>query len=403
MSNASNAIAQLIQAQQANNSARDLVRTQGLEMHTQLPPVGLSSTINNAGQQVNVIPRNVGLLKGFFVEYSATIKNTNASAALTPTHFGPANFFSNIMFTDLQNNTRINCPGYQIAFLNAIKMRGPSFTAALASAMDSAVGFGSNLTAPQWSFPAGGIAAGASGTVSGILHIPISYSDHDLRGAIYSNVINGQMALQFTINPQPAAISAGGDQVLTICTPADNANSVQVLNTQMIVTQVYLDQLPIDPKTGLPILPQRDISTVYELKNTTFSGAVSGSDFPMQYPNFRDVISSIIVFDPLTTVAPTITAVANYYSLQAANSTNIFKRSGNLVAGLTRGVIGCDLPTGAAYFSYRQKPLSTTQYGNLQLIVNPAAGWNATYPIYHSWESFASIATINQAGSLAAG
>jgi hypothetical protein len=64
--------------------------------------------------------------------------------------------------------------------------------------------------------------------------------------------------------------------------------------------------------------------------------------------------------------------------------------------------MGFDLPVGATYFSYRGKPLSTTQYGNLQLIFNPNSNWSSSYAIYHGWESFASIATITQAGSLAA-
>lgn len=403
MSGTSNAMATLVQAQQANAQASQLIRAQGLEMQTQLPPITLSNTTNNAGMQVNVVPRNVGLLKGFFIEYSATVKNTNASAVLMPTAFGPANFFSNILFTDLQNNVRINCPGYQLAFLNSIKQRAPAFVALVASSMDSAVKWGSNTGAPLWQFPAAGIAAGASGTVSGILHIPISYSDHDLRGSIYANVINGQMGLQLTVTQQPGAVGASGNSVLTMCGPADTANSVQILSTQIVVTQVYMDQLPIDQKSGIPILPQRDISTIYELKNTTFSGAVSGNDYPMSYPNFRDVLSSIIVFDPLTSAAPAVATVANYFALQAANSTNIFRRSPNLNAGITRAILGTDLPTGAAYFSYRQKPLSTTQYGNLQLVVNPTGTWVSTNAIYHCWESFASIATISQAGSLAAG
>jgi hypothetical protein len=402
MSTSNTALATLAQAQQANALASQLIRSQGIEMQTQLPPITLSNTVNNAGAIVNVIPRNVGLLKGFFVEFTAQVKNTNATATLTATKFGAMNFFSNIMFTDLQNNVRINCPGYQIGFLNSVKWRGPAFFAQVGSVFDGNVGWGSNTGTALWSFPAAGIAAAATGTISGILHIPISYSDHDYRGAIYSNVINGQMALQFTITPNPATVGASGNYVLPFCGPADNATSVQILSTQIVVTQVYMDQLPIDPKSGIPILPQRDISTIYELKNTTFTGAVSGNDFPMQYPNFRDVLSSIVIFDTMTSAPPTVNTIANYFSLQAANSTNIFKRSPGLNAGITRAVLGTDLPQATAYFSYRNKPLSTTQYGNLQLIVNPTGTWVSTNAIYHCWESFASIATISQAGSLAA-
>jgi hypothetical protein len=392
----------------ANNYANQLIRSQALEMHTPLAPVTLSASVNNAGNVVNVTPRNVGLLKGFYVEFSAQVKNTNASVAITPTNFNAANIFGNIQFTDLQNTVRINCPSYQIAFLNTVKQKNPFSAAFLNTTIDCPIKYGANSTQTVlgvastdtvWS-ASSTIAFGATGVVTGLLWVPIAYSDHDYRGAIYSNVINGQMNLQFTVNSAPGYI-AGGNQMLTMYGPGDTATSVQLLSTTIAVTQVYMDQLPIDPRSGLPILPQRDISTIYELKNTTFTAAVPGNDFPMQYPNFRDVLSSTVVLDTLA--APvSVPALTNYFSLQAANSTNIFKRTASLNQALSRNIVGFDLPVGASYFSYRGKPLSTTQYGNLQLIFNPSTAWSGSNAIYHGWESFASIATISQAGSLAA-
>lgn len=392
----------------ANALANQLIRSQSIEMFTQLAPVSLSSTISNVGQVVNVTPRNVGLLKGFYVEFSAQVKNTNASVAITPTPLSPLNLFSNIQFTDLQNNVRINCPGYQLGILNTIKQKNPFATAFLSTATDTVVKYGANSTATVqtqagidtlWNAPAS-IATGATGVVTGVLWIPIAYSDHDYRGAIYANVINGQMNLQFTVNPSPAYVT-GGDQMLSMYGVADSGTTVSILNTTVQVTQVYMDQLPIDPRSGLPILPQRDLATIYELKNTTFTSAVPNNDFPMQYPNFRDVLSSIVLLDTLG-APPSIPNVTNYFSLQAANSTNIFKRTPNLNQALVRNVMGFDLPLGVTYFSYRGKPLSTTQYGNLQLIFNGNSSWSSSYAIYHCWESFASIATITQSGSLAA-
>ena len=421
MSSQPTPLQQLQIATQANKLANDLIRSQAIEMQTQLPPIALSNAINNSGQQVNVIPRNVGLLKGFFVEFNATIKNNNAVDPMfvNLSQLSAANFFSNVMFTDLQNNVRINCPSYQLVLLNTIKNKAPfgmaisfnSYDAGTIQWFDGQASVQGSVGLVPWHAPTTALAPGASSYISGVMHIPIAYSDHDYRGAIYSNVINGQMGLQLTINPAPAFL-AGKTPMLCIGGPGDTSTSLQILNTQIVVTQVYMDQLPIDPKSGLPILPQRDISTIYELKNTTFTGAVSGNDFPMQYPNFRDVLSSIVLFDnpglgpPTTQFAGqnnTTPQITNYFSLQAANSTNIFRRTANLNNVMTRAVIGTDMPFGIAYFSYRGKPLSTTQYGNLQLIFNPNATWLQTSPIYHCWESFASIATISQAGSLAAG
>lgn len=392
----------------ANALANQLIRAQAIEMFTQLAPVSLSPSVTNAGQVINITPRNVGLLKGFYVEYSAQVKNTNASVAITPTNLSALNLITNVQFTDLQNNVRVNCPAYQIGFLNTLKQKNPFATSFLNTTIDTPVRYGANTTATVQGvagtdtvFAAtSSIASGATGVVTGTLWVPIAYSDHDYRGAIYANVINGQMNLQFTLNSTPGYVT-GGAQMLAMYGPADSATTVQILNTTITVTQVYMDQLPVDPRTGLPILPQRDLATIYELKNTTFSAAVPGNDFPMQYPNFRDVISSIILADNLG--APTsIANVANYFALQAANSTNIFKRSASLNQALVRNIMGFDLPTGITYFSFRGKPLSTTQYGNLQLVFNPTNSWASNFAIYHCWESFASIATISQAGSLAA-
>jgi hypothetical protein len=398
-------------AMQQNELAKQMIRNQAIEMYTQLAPVALSSSANNAGMVVNINPRNVGLVKGFFVEFSAVINNGNASAAVTPTNLNVANFFSNITFIDLQNNVRINVPGYQLVFLNTLKQKNPFASAFVggSSVIDCPVKYGSNTTGTVlgaastdniWNAPST-IAHAATGVITGMIWIPLAYSDHDYRGAYYANVINGQAVIQLTVTPAPFYLS-GGNQMTTMYGPADSATTCTITSTTIQVTQVYMDQLPIDPRSGLPILPQRDISTIYELKNTTFTSAPPNSDFFMQYPNFRDVISSTVLFDNLTS-PPSVGNITNYFSLQAANSTNIFKRTAGLNQAIVRNILGFDLPTGITYFSYRNKPLSTTQYGNLQLIFNPNSNWALSYSIYHCWESFASIATINQAGSLSAG
>lgn len=400
----------LAAAKQANQFARDLINSQAIQMETPLAPVTLSSTINNAGQIVNILPRNVGLVKGFYVEYSCVISNGNASAAITPTELATLNLFSNIQLTDFQNNVRINCPGYQIGLLDSIKQRNPFATALVggSAVMDNPTGYGANTSGTVqsvantnmiWQAPAS-IAHATTGVLTGFLWIPCAYSDHDFRGAIYAAVINGQMNLQFQINSNPFYLS-GGDQMLAMYGTSDSASACTILSTTISVTQVYMDQLTVDPKSGLPILPQRDISTIYELKNTTFTAAVPNNDFPMQYPNFRDIVSSIVLLDNLG--APvSIGSFINYFALQAANSTNIFKRDPAVANAYVRNYMGFDLPKGIGYFSYRNKPLSTTQYGNLQLMLNGNSNWSVNNAIYHCWESFASIATITQAGSLSA-
>jgi hypothetical protein len=66
-----------------------------------------------------------------------------------------------------------------------------------------------------------------------------------------------------------------------------------------------------------------------------------------------------------------------------------------------REIINSDWPLGTYYFSHRRKPISTLQYGNMQLILNPASVSGSPYCLI-GWEDFALINALTQAGSLAA-
>jgi len=65
-------------------------------------------------------------------------------------------------------------------------------------------------------------------------------------------------------------------------------------------------------------------------------------------------------------------------------------------------MLGKDLPAGCYYFSSRRKPISTTTYGNMQLIVNPITASNGPYGLV-GYEDFAMVNTLLNSGSLAGG
>jgi hypothetical protein len=97
-----------------------------------------------------------------------------------------------------------------------------------------------------------------------------------------------------------------------------------VLNTFTItVHQNFLDQLPIG-KQG-PILPALDIGTAYLLNNTTVTGIVANQDNPIPYANFRDFMSTTVIYDNFGYVTAPIGSDMNYFTLQSANYTNILK------------------------------------------------------------------------------
>jgi hypothetical protein len=388
------------QAQQqaiANNAAaRQLVSARGLRM---VQAVFSQTFTPSSNPVINVIPRNVGLIMGFWVKVTASIHNTTGGGtAITPTQFGVANLISNFQYTDLNNLVRINTPGWHINFLNSIKGRWPYAMSLLNTALD-----GINVTGAYGSnWPVISQSASIADTVTTAVtmwyYVPLAYSDGDYRGAVFANVVNATQQLQITFNPNPVVASTT-DTTNAVYTAVGAAGSMT--SATVTVYQDYVDQLPQGPQGY--ILPQLDLSTIYELKFTTVSSIVANNDFPVQYPNFRDFLSTFAIFnhDPSVGTGRGVGADVNYFALQAANLTNVFKLEPNLVALRTRALLHCDFPDGVYYFGHRAKPIATTQYGNMQLVLNASTANTGAYMLI-GWEDFGLQNVITQAGSLPA-
>jgi hypothetical protein len=196
------------------------------------------------------------------------------------------------------------------------------------------------------------------------------------------------------------AVANGADstQSMYVGDVAGSVAAAVISNTNITVYQVFYDQLPIGPQ-GL-LLPITDLATVYELKQTLLSAIVAGTDFGYQYANFRDILSTFAVYvNTGASGARGVGADINYWALQAANVSNIWKKNPDLVALETRNFLETDLPPGVYYFGSRNRPISTTQYGNMQLILNASTAGVGAYELV-AIEDFALIQTLSQAGSL---
>lgn len=391
-----NAQAQAVAAKQANDMARAMITRNAVRMVQQI----FSQTVVPANQSVVTIqPRYVGLIMGFWVKVVASIKNnTGGGTAITPTDFGAANVLSQIQLTDLNNLQRIQTAGWHMNFLNTVKGRMPYASALLNTALDgidTAGAYGSNWTVINE--PAT-IADTATGTVTMWYYVPCAYTDGDYRGAIFANVVNATMQLQLTINTSPVGVSTV-DTTTAVYKAAAGAGANT--STTITVYQDYLDQIP-QGQAGY-ILPMLDLATIYEIKNTSFTAITANNDFPMQYPNFRDFLSTFAVFnsDPAVAGGRGVGADVNYWALQAANLTNIFKLEPSLVALRSRSLIHTDFPKGVYYFGSRAKPISTQQYGNMQLVLNASTANAGAYCLI-GWEDFGLQNIITQAGSLPA-
>lgn len=377
----------------ANLQARQFVKKVGVDWWNAVAS-GVIAT--GAGSVVNVPGRNVGLVKRFLIKLSFEVTASAQAQTLGP--FGPSSAVSNVLLTDLSNQIRINAPGWLLSMISTAKRRrvfGAAFTS------DTPLGFGNNFTAVM-SAPAS-IAGAGTGIVDVFFEVPVSYTDEDLRGAIWAAVVNGTFNLQFTINPNMFANSGTTDstQALYVSAGADSATVGDITYT---IYQNVLDQLTQystqDPQTGarVPILPYGDIGVAYMLNSSPFSAIVASQDNPFPYPNFRDIMSTTVVFDNGGDL--NVGSDVNYWALQSANFTNIFKYDPLTAALMTRQIIGDDPPPGMYYFDHRLKPINTLQYGNMALLLNPSLV-NAGASILFGVEMLATIGMVTNAGSLA--
>lgn len=383
----------------ANLNNRALVLSQSVNM---LQPV-TTNTIFPANQPtLTVVPNFVGLIKRFYIEVSGTIANTG-STTINLTPWGLANIISTIIYTDPQNNQRHNTLGLHLALLSCAKRNRPFGTALAVNTSNgtTAANMAGMINSDQASWPVfvapKTIASGASGNFRAVFELPLAYSDSDLRGAVYSNLVNATQNIQITIN-QNAVTANPTDPTYAVYSGA--AGSAGSITTATVTTyQEYLYQLPT-AQDGTPILPGIDISTIYQLKNSPQSGITANQNFNVSYANFNSFVSTLAIYNSTGTNAGLLFGSdVNYWQLTAANLTAIWKQDPLLVAQNSRERILFDMPAGSYYFDSRLAPILTNQFGNVQLTLNPLAGGaNATMQVL--WEYFASLNTAGAGGSL---
>jgi hypothetical protein len=378
-------------AVQANALARSLITSRAIKMTQNI----YSNVINPQNTQLVQIPiRQVGLVIGWWVELAITVADPGSGNGYGLTPFGPANVLNQIVLTDLNNNVRIQTAGWHLHFVNSAKKRRPFCAARTNTAYP--ISYGANWTT---TFAAETITHDAQPTVYMLYWVPCAYSDYDLRGAIYMNVVNATAYLQLQIATSAQAfVAAGADPTLAVYqanlgAPTSGWGTSCTIN----VYQVYYDQLPT--ANGQVVLPYTDLSAIYEIKTIgAQTGMTTGQDFPIPYSNFRDFLSTFVVWDNGGTLDTG--QFTNYWALQSANFTNIFKEDPGLIAMQSRNEIGDDFPNGVYYFASRDKPISTVQFGNMALVLNPTGTINAGAQLLVGYEDFALVNTLVGAASL---
>jgi len=384
------------QVKAANLANRQAIVQSALRKQQQI----FSQTFSPASQTVlNIAPRYAGLILGFYVDVRATLTlGTNNGLR---TQFGAANFIQQVRFDDLSNNTRIQTTGWHLNAINSAKSQRPYMSVDTINT-DYPVAYGEVFTNDIATAPATLTTAGA--TVAMLFWVPLAYSEVDLRGAMWANVVNATANLQLTMATSAQAFAGHTADPTAAVYQMDATGATGAITSYTVtVHQVYYDQLPTDQK-GNQLLPVIDLSTLYMLNNTTVSGMVANNDYPIPYANFRSFLSTVVIYDNQT--GGTYNAAGTditYWELQTANFTNIFKYPSWFPGVFARDAIGDDFPLGMYYFDTRKKPINTIQFGNQQLIINPKGTVNTGANALVGWEMFAITNTLVGAASLAGG
>lgn len=382
------------QAQYRQNAAISaMLRRRSINRMIPLAAVALSAPQAAGTTPVNIQPQPVGLLKRFIIEITGTANNTDGVNAANLSDLGLANLIASIVFNDTQSFTRIQTSGWHLDFLFRAKHRTGAVRSLLSTAVIDSGNYGNNfgvVVAPT------GFAHNTSQNFRMVFELPICYSDDDLRGAVYLGTLNAPAQLQIQLTTVPFA-AAGVDSTLS-CWKGAAGN---LSNVTIQVYQEFLDQIPRD-KGGAPILPELDLSTVYELKNTNNQAAYQVNQAnPFSFGNLRKFMSCFYVYNdnPAADAGRVGGTDITQWALQSANFTNFWQKFPLQVAREARVLTYEDLPPGCYYFSFRKAPINTFTYGNMQLLLTPSVAAANAYGLV-GLEDFSTIRALQRANSL---
>lgn len=378
-------------------TAQSVFRTQQAASGTAFP----AST-----PQVIIQPINVGLVLRYVIKVAGTITNTG-STTISLTQGGLANVFgpNGVVYTDLNNYQRINTSGLHLTLVANAKRRRP-----MGSTFQINTANGSNLsqmlnvgpaTWPVFTAPAT-IASGTSGTFTAYFELPLAYSNKDLRGAIWANVLNAVQQLTLQFSTSICAVN-GADDTYAIYSGA-TGSAASITSAAYTVYQDYYDQLPKVQGQGGAIntlLPQLSLSTAYELKQLRNTAIPQNQEYYYPYSNQRSILSTFAIYNSTGTAAGrTVGTDVSYWALLAANATYVWKLDPITVAQRSREHLLEDLPSGIYYFPSRDHNIATLQYGNVQLTLNALAA-NASSYLDVMLEDFALLNTLQSGPSIA--
>lgn len=358
---------------QQNQMARQAIFSQATPIIQRINAPITVANVASGNNTISINPLNIGFLRRFLVEVTATIANPGTTTVtLSPN--GIDNLLTNITFNDFTGNPRHNCSGRALSYVEAAKY-GRIPGAALAS--DTASGFGSNI---QSDYAPATIAAGGNATVSRVFEVPIMVdTGRFMAGGLWLGVNNQSTLLKLTLNANPVPI--GGDPLLAVYTGAATTAG-SITSATVTVSQDYWNFGPslMDPKTGMPILPTQDVSTAYMITETS-SGMTfaAGQAASWNFPTFSKLLGTYLTYDNGN--ALNAGTDVSLLALVVSNYSIIKQFSPKLLDRLTRDVSRASYPAGTYALMSRMHPLDVSQYPSLQLQFTPSSVQSGAYAL----------------------
>jgi hypothetical protein len=362
------------QAQSQNAQARYAMLTNSPRYTKKL---GTYSANAGTGATTRVKLQNVGIITKLRLYVTANV--TIAVANAVQSTKGPYNLIDRIRLADFANQDRVNCSGFQLWEANCV--RNKTF-------------FGANNEAATAVFtnPSYPVATGNK-VVSFFIDVPVAYDAQnpivglqDLRGAILAQTGVGELYL--TIDWLKTLVSNAGD----IDALYSGAGTTTVVGTagvndiNVTVWQEYIFPQAI-PGTNTVPMPMQDLMTVYELNGYVKSSdnlAVNQEKL-INVPNVRSVIGAY--YNYVTAGAAAQGNVAGIRFI--ANGNNVITEDSELSALFRqRCYLNSDLVVGAYFSTFRERPIETSLYGNVQIGFTPAVVGGGNQYVELMWEDF---------------
>jgi hypothetical protein len=371
-------MAQVMQANpfQANLNARTALLATGVRQRK-----NLGTFTGAVGGSTRVKLFNAGVLTSIKLDVTLPI-NTIGTATAVPGRQAPYNVIDRIRLTDYDGTDRVNMSGFQAYILDSVRYRIPygiNNEGPLLGASNTPPQLGGAVLSPS-------TPTAVSGSVQNLrfyLEVPVAYDpESDLRGAILAQTAVGEMfvtidwaslATLFNATGNDTNVYSGaGTTTMTFGTPT------------VTVFQEYL--MPQSLANGQIPLPLIDLQTVYEIQGNirTSDNLAANQEKLINFPNVRTVIGAYVNF--VQNGQLRATDVSQFRLI--ANGNNILREFSQYAQFIEqRNYLEGDLALGAYFWVFRQRPIETQLYGNVQMGITPNAVSGVSFMDY-AFESF---------------